>query len=206
MHSIIRVPDPAELAKARSSVGMGLVQLNPKDFTVRFEREGVMLDLGAVGKGYAIEQAVQILRDDGIEHALIHGGTSTVYALGHQEDGRPWKIAIEAPSEHENHSPTLLAAIPLREQALSVSAVWGRSFTANNRNYGHVLDPRTGSPCERARMAVVITESATEADALSTALLVQGTEGLESLARERPALRGLVLAPEGCQTRGIELV
>ena len=77
-----RLPRPEEVAEARAKVGMALVQLNPGDFTVQFAREGVMLDLGAIGKGYAIERAAEVLREAGVTSALLHGGTSTVQALG----------------------------------------------------------------------------------------------------------------------------
>ena len=79
-----RLPRPEEVNEARAKVGMGLVQLNPDDFTVRFAREGVMLDLGAMGKGYAVERAAEALREAGVASALLHGGTSTVQAIG------PW--------------------------------------------------------------------------------------------------------------------
>ena len=77
---------------------MGLVQLNPADFTVQFAREGVMLDLGAIGKGYAVERAAEVLREAGVTSALVHGGTSTVQALGQPPGEEFWKIAIETPS------------------------------------------------------------------------------------------------------------
>ena len=93
---------------------MHLVQLDSANYAVQFARQGVELDLGAVGKGYAIEAAVEILRDAGVQNALIHGGTSTVYALGSQPNGRPWQIAFAAPLG--------LPPCPLQDQALSVSA------------------------------------------------------------------------------------
>src|SRR2546423_7812480 len=91
------LPEPEALAEARGKVGMNLVQLNPDDFTVRFTRDGVMLDLGAIGKGYAIERAAEILREAGVSSALLHGGTSTVQAIGHPPDGGSWKVAVANP-------------------------------------------------------------------------------------------------------------
>ncbi len=92
-----RLPSADELAAARALCGMALVELNRAQLTVRFAREGVMLDLGAIGKGYAVEQAADILREAGVTSALIHGGTSTVYALGTPPEAEAWKIAIERP-------------------------------------------------------------------------------------------------------------
>src|SRR5262245_6003247 len=94
-----RMPQDEEIAQARTRVGMNLVHLDAKEFTVRFAREGVMLDLGAIGKGYAVERAVEVLREAGVKSALLHGGTSTVYGLGRPPEAESWKIAIESPPD-----------------------------------------------------------------------------------------------------------
>ncbi len=129
----LRVPSPGELAEARECVGMGLVHLDAENFTVRFERPGVRIDLGAIGKGFALEIAVEILREAGVTSALIHGGTSTVCAIGSPPEEAFWKTAIEHPGwgqpnadipEHER----LVAVAKLRDEAFSVSAVWGLSL------------------------------------------------------------------------------
>ena len=77
---------------------------------------------------------------------------------------------------------------------MSVSAVWGKSFQAEGKTYGHVLDPRTGQPVAGTVLAAVVMPSATEADALSTALLTLGTAGHDTLANLRPGMRTLVVA------------
>ena len=82
------MPDRAELEAARAKVAMPLVELNGEEFTVRFGQEGVMLDLGAIGKGYALERAAEFLREAGVASAFLHGGTSTAYGLGHPPKAR----------------------------------------------------------------------------------------------------------------------
>ena len=214
------VPAPAALATARDCVGMGLVRLDAATSTVRFARQGVMLDLGAIGKGYAIERGIGLLREAGVVSALLHGGTSTVHALGQPPDAEAWRIAIEIPPQDPDlpyarlawkpgpgSGPTPGLATPrppggastsqtiivsLCDEALSVSAVWGKFFHAEGRKFGHVLDPRTGQPVARAALALVALPSATETDALSTALLVEGAEGQDRIARLRPGMRTLV--------------
>jgi thiamine biosynthesis lipoprotein len=189
-----KVPHPDELAEARACIGMGLVELNPADLAVRFARDGVMLDLGAVGKGYALGRAAELLRDAGVTSALLHGGTSTVYGLGHPPNREAWQIAIEPPPGDAGKEPRRpLATIPLRDEALSVSAVWGKSFQMQDRTFGHVLDPRSGQPVAGALLAAVVLPSTTETDALSTALLVLGEPGLKQLATLRADLRALVV-------------
>lgn len=188
-----QMPEASAVDEARARVGMRHVELDARSFTVRFAREGVMIDLGAIGKGYALERAVELLRDAGVTSALLHGGTSTVHAMGTQPDGSPWKIAIEQPRQDPSQAASLLAQIPLTNEAMSVSAIWGRSFESGGRTYGHVIDARTGYPTEAALLSVIVLLSATETDALSTALLTLGSGGLPKIVGLRTGSRGLVL-------------
>ena len=191
MHGTGRLPEPAELEEARRLAGMTHVMLDEQSLCVRFDREGVMLDLGAIGKGHAIDCAAEILREAGVAGALLHGGTSTVYGLGRPPDAEGWKIAIASgPDESSSRG-----AVLLRDNALSVSAAWGKFFEADGRKFGHVIDPRAGRPVNNAVMAAVVLPSATETDALSTALLVAGLEGHDAIASLRPEMRTLVVAP-----------
>lgn len=191
--------DEANITSAREACGMNFLELNGADLTVRFQRAGMRLDFGAIGKGYAIDLAVEILRDVGIESALIHGGTSTLCAIGAPPDSDAWKIAVEyPPGDDPDETLPVLSVLPLRDGAMSVSAVWGRVFKVGEDTFGHVIDPRTGAPAQRALLSIWTSESATEADAFSTALLTEGVEGIERLGAGSPAAKSLVLAaPEG---------
>ncbi len=216
-----RVPTAGELRQARARVGMDLLRLDESRLTVRFQREGVMLDLGAIGKGHAVDRAAEILRAAGITSALVHGGTSTAYAIGCPPDADSWRVAIEAPhrnvgpassrsapmtskpapvqsSPHgapNSAAPPALAVVPLRDESLSVSAVWGKCFAVGGQTFGHILDPRSGKPANRAVLAAVVLPSATETDALSTALLVLGPAGHKAIRRLRPGMRSLLAHP-----------
>jgi thiamine biosynthesis lipoprotein len=199
-----RTPLPGELAEARGKVGMNLVRLDEADSTVRFAQEGVMLDLGAIGKGYAVELAAGVLREAGVGSALLHGGSSTVYALGHPPDADRWKVAIDGPPRRQDTRASPLALVLLKDESLSVSAVWGKSFQAGGKVFGHVLDPRTGRPVTGALLAAVILPSATETDALSTALLVAGSSGHGQIARLRQGMRTL-LATQTEDAKGFQV-
>ena len=194
-----RMPRPQEVAEARAKVGMPLVQLNPGDFTVQFAREGMMLDLGAIGKGYAVEQAAEGLREVGVTSALLHGGTSTVQAIGQPPGEEFWQIAIETPSPTPATPATLLATVPLKDEAMSVSGVRENSFQAGGKTFGHIIDPRTGEPALGTMLAAVVLPSATETDALSTALLTLGSAGHERIASLRPGMRTLLVSESGGQ-------
>lgn len=165
-----RVPSDEELAGARERVGMQHLLLDQEERTVRFARPGMALDLGAIGKGYAIERAADALRDLEIPGALLHAGTSSVYSLGVMPDGRPWPVAVAAPGAPDRPAFTL----HLQDQGLSVSGVHGQGFAIAGRYYGHVMDPRTGRPTQGLALAAVTHPSPTIAEALSTALLVAG--------------------------------
>jgi thiamine biosynthesis lipoprotein len=151
-----------------------------------------MLDLGAIGKGYAVDRAVEILREAGITNALLHGGTSSIYALGHPPEADAWKVAIEAHARVPGAPNVPLAVVSLGEESLSVSAVWGKSFRAGEKAYGHIIDPRTGYPADHTLLAAIILPSATEADALTTALLIDGKTKHQALAHLRPGMKTVV--------------
>jgi len=200
-----RIPSAEELAQARACVGMDLVCLDSDRSTVRFKREGVMLDLGAMGKGYAVEQAAGLLREAGIASAFIHGGTSSIYAMGRPLDQEAWKVALEVPATPSvagadiglSQEATPVAVAALRDESLSLSAVWGKSFAVDGKTYGHILDPRTGLPADQAIMAAVVLPSATETDPLSTALLVLAQAGHARLTALRPGMKTFLARRQG---------
>lgn len=197
------MPEAADVEAARARVGMHLVNLDPESFTVHFAAEGVMIDLGAIGKGYAVERAADVLREAGVTNALIHGGTSTVCALGQPPGAEHWKVAITSPANDSTAPP--IAVAELKNESLSVSAVWGRSFRVGDKIYGHIIDPRTGAPAEGAFLTAVVLPSATDSDALSTALLT-APELLDALSTNRPGIRCLTATGNAAQpviaTRG----
>ena len=164
------VPADDEIQTARAQCGWPQLQLNPAKSTVQLATEGAMLDLGSVGKGYALEQAGALLLENEFEHFLIHGGTSTVCARGTQADGAPWRIAVKHP--YTDQPP--LSILDLQNESLSVSGSSGKSFIDEHGvEQGHVIDPRTGRPAQSARVAAVVCDSATVSDAWATALLVE---------------------------------
>jgi thiamine biosynthesis lipoprotein len=188
-----RMPAPDEVDTARACVGMQYVQFDAQTRSVRFTRQGVMLDLGAIGKGYAVGQAAEILRAAGVTSALVHGGTSTVCAIGQPPDAEYWKIAIEQPPGSTSLRADWPPPVSLRDEAMSVSAIWGRSFMADGKLLGHVIDPRLGQPVNRALLAAVVLPSATETDALSTALLVLGITGHDAISQLHLGMKSLLL-------------
>ncbi|MEO0651665.1 MAG: FAD:protein FMN transferase, partial [Planctomycetota bacterium] len=139
----------------------GRLRLDPARQTVELSSPDLRLDLGAIGKGFAIDRAVELLRAHQIERALLHGGTSTVFALGAPPGCDGWRVAFAGVEG--------LEGVELCDAACSVSAQHGRTL---EDGHGHVRDPRSGAAPERRLPAVVRAPNATLADAWSTALLV----------------------------------
>lgn len=195
-----------EILAAKEKCGMDKVLLDDSEHTVMFSQPGMMMDLGAIGKGYGIECAAEILRELRVPNALIHGGTSSIYAIGVQPDGDPWRVAIQDPID----SDKLVGVIGLTNASLSVSAGHGKSFQTEEGSFGHVLDPRSGRPVKGALLSAVVCPSATDGDALSTALLVRGEEFFDALLMREETGGMVVLKLEGGEmrrrTEGMDLI
>ncbi len=167
--------EPGRLAveQAKPRVGMRHVLLDHEARTVRFTVPGVTLDLGGIAKGFAIDQAVGLLREYGVGCALLHGGTSTVAAIAAPPGEQGWRIKLHTPDPVAEDAPVVC----LNNRSLSVSAPHGRTLNTAGETLGHVLDPRTGHPgrpAERGAYAAAVGESACLTDAWATALLVLG--------------------------------
>jgi thiamine biosynthesis lipoprotein len=196
-----RKPSDSEVAEALAQVGMDHVVLDETRFTVSLDNPGATVDLGAIGKGYALDCAAELLLEAGVRGALLHGGTSTVIAIGRAPDGEAWNVAIERPPDLSVTAPSpsveslpAIAIVPLENEALSVSGLHGKYFAEGGKIFGHIIDPRTGRPADKALLAAVVLPSATESDALSTALLTLGPEGFDQILEIRPGMKALVLS------------
>lgn len=181
-----RLPSGDEIESARAVSGMPLVELDPSDWTVRFGKPGVMIDLGAVGKGYAIDCAIDLLREAGVTSALLHGGTSSSFALGAPPNAPGWTFLLEAPQLAQGKTAMEPRLVSLKNSSLSMSGIWGRAFEHEGETFGHVLDPRTGRPVAGRVMSAVVLPSAMETDSLSTALLAGGLPEFERFKSTRP--------------------
>jgi thiamine biosynthesis lipoprotein len=189
-----RVPTPAERATALAATGTRFIDLDRDRRTVRFLRNGLEINLGGIGKGYALDRAADLLRRDwGLGSALLHGGASSVRAVG-APPGQPrgWPVALKHPWDPDRRLGTLY----LNDAALGTSAATFQHFEYNGKKLGHLLDPRNGWPAEGVEQVSVIAPTAAEADALSTAFFVLGAEPTARFCQARPNV-GVVLLPAG---------
>ena len=160
--------------------GLGRLELDPDEFTVRARDGGASLDLGGIGKGYAVDRLAEVLEEWEISHALVHGGYSSVLALEPPVERSGWALTLSAPGNGR-----ILARVSARHRAFSASGV---------RKGDHILDPRTGLPVLGRTAAWVAVpwedggSSAAVADALSTAFMIQPEEEIADLCRKCPGL------------------
>ena len=181
-----RLPGPPEVAEARAAVGWSHVELDPVRRTVRFAREGLELNLGSIGKGWALDRVTAGLKAGGATRALVSAGGSSQRAWGRS----PWEVALTSSGE-------TLASLRLRDAALGTSGAGEQHFEVAGRSYGHLIDPRSGWPAEGVRSATAISGDAAVADALATAFFVGGPDVAASVCATRPGtLAILALAAE----------
>ena len=194
-----RAPSEQEIIEARRRVGSATVQLLPER-QVQFAQRDLQITLGAIGKGWAVDRAVAVLKRHGVRHAFVSAGTSTIYALGDDGSGDGWEVAVRNPIEGDP-----LATFRIRDQAVSTSAAYERYWEIAGKRFGHILDPRSGRPVAGMLSATVVAPTATAADALSTAAYVMGVEQGSALLRGLK-LEGLVAAFPGHGSRESRII
>ncbi len=166
------VPSSIELHDALEIVGYKHIQLNTSAHSVQFDRAGVEIDPGGIGKGYAVDRMVDILRARGFRNALIAASGSSIYGLGNPRDeARGWAIDIADPWEHRNNAGQVF----LKDMSLSTSGTYEKSFRLNGRRYSHIMDPRRGAPAEAAVQVTVLAPRAIDSEVWAKPYFVQGS-------------------------------
>ncbi|QOY87974.1 FAD:protein FMN transferase [Paludibaculum fermentans] len=187
-----RVPSDAEIEQALALCGSRHLYFPKTEWTLGFRRPGIEFNPGAIGKGYAIDRAIRLMWNHfGIRCALMQAGQSSLYGLGAPAGApRGWNVDIGDPFG----STRPLARVYLRNRGLGTSGAANQYFEVNGLRYGHILDPRTGRPAGQLASATAVARSSAEADALSTAFFVMGTEWVRSFCETHRAI-GAVLVP-----------
>jgi FAD:protein FMN transferase len=186
-----RLPSQDAIDAARAVVGFGAVALDPGRHTIRFERQGLSLNLGAIGKGYALDHVATGMRRSDVTHALLSAGRSSLLAVGGR--GAGWQVDIVSPGVADRP----LVSVWLRDAALGTSGAGEQFVEVDGTRYGHVIDPRTGWPAAGVLSATAIASSAAAADALSTAFFVGGLELADRYCAEHDDVMALVTPDDG---------
>lgn len=175
------LPDHATIERARANVGSRHLRLDAAARTAAFDRPGLELDPGGIGKGYAVDRMAAVLDRGGVPRAFISAGGSSLYARGAPPDEpRGWRVAIRAPDD-----PARTAAdVFLKDASLSTSGGFEKFFRAGGRSYSHIMDPRTGYPATGTSSVSVLAPRAVDSEAWTKAFFVHGRAWI---ADRRPA-------------------
>ena len=192
-----RLPEPYEIEQAKSVVGSDKLILDDRSRTIRFERPGVEINLGSIGKGYALDRIGATVSGH-VQTALLSAGASSIRAIGSGELWqRGWVVGVRHPRDKNRR----LAVLTLRDCAMSTSGSEEQFFEHNGRRFGHIIDPRTGWPSELVAGVTVIASSAAVADALATAFYVGGPELAATYCSTHPDV--LVIMLESARGRPV---
>ena len=184
-------PTDAQIAAQLDAVDYRHVVLDRAKRTIFFKAHGVRINLGGIAKGYVVERAAAMLRERGVEHAILNaGGDSRV--IGDRR-GQPWIVGIR----HPRQADEVVTRLPLVEEAISTSGDYERYFEENGRRYHHIINPATGRPTEGILTVTVIGPDGTLTDGLDTAIFVLGVERGLALIERYPDYETIIVDAAG---------
>lgn len=171
-----RLPSPAEVEAVLPKVGSRHVRLDAASRTVRFDRPGVELDPGGIGKGYAVDRMVDVLRRRGFQIALVAGSASTIYGMGAPPtEPQGWRVGIKDPRNPRR----TVAEVFLKEMSLSTSGSYQKFFRAEGRAWAHIMDPRTGFPANAGGSVSVVAPRTIDSEAWAKPYFINGRNWAE---------------------------
>ena len=184
-------PTEAQIKAALPAVNWRNMKFDDAHHSVFFEHKGMRIDLGGIGKGYAVDRGIDILQKRGIQHAVVTAGGDSRIIGDHM--GRAWLVAIRHPDD-----PTkVVTRIPLSDAAMSTSGDYERYFDENGVRYHHIIDPKTGHSASKVRSATVIGPTATQTDGMSKTAFVLGPEKALEIINRMPEYDAVFVAPDG---------
>jgi thiamine biosynthesis lipoprotein len=183
-----RVPTPAEIAARRPLVNYRSVVVDETAGTAHITRAGARMHLGGIGKGYAVDRAVAILRASGLHDFMVQAG-GDLFVAGQAGDG-PWRLGIQDPRGAPNES---FATIELRDRTFSTSGDYERSFVQNGQRYHHILDPATGEPARASVSVTIVATTAMVADGLSKGVFILGPQAGMALVERLPDVEAVIV-------------
>jgi thiamine biosynthesis lipoprotein len=176
------IPAKKDIAVLLKDIGFMNIILVEKRYLVK-KNPDVSLDFGSIAKGYAVDQLVVLLHENGIKDCLVEIG-GEVFASGVRKDGSKWKIGINTPDKNAPNDQ-VYRTLSLQDKGLATSGDYRNFFEKNGKLFSHIIDPRTGFPVNNGVVSVsIIADTCTVADGLATAIMVLGAEkGLELIKR-----------------------
>jgi thiamine biosynthesis lipoprotein len=184
---------PSTLAVRRALPGVDYrhLKLDAPRRSVSFERAGMRVDLGGIAKGYAVDQAMAVLRRGGVTRAMVNAGGDTL--IVGDRFGKPWVVGIRDP----NNRDQVVLRLPLSDTAISTSGDYERFFDEGGVRYHHIIDPKTGDSARLLRSATILAPTSVRADGLSTAVFVMGAERGLAMINKLDDVDAVVVTPDG---------
>ncbi|WP_346825758.1 FAD:protein FMN transferase ApbE [Serratia inhibens] len=180
----VKVPDRQQIETAQKNIGLQHLKLlsDSRGEWLQKDLPNMYVDLSTLGEGYGVDQLVKLMARNGITNYLVSVG-GAVSSRGVNGQGKPWRVAIQKPTDREN---AVQALVDLQGYGISTAGSYRNYFEQNGQRYSHVIDPVTGRPItHRLVSATVIAPTALEADGWDTGLMVLGTEKALKLAEEK---------------------
>lgn len=187
------IPTKEDIKKAANKVDYRKLELLEGN-KVFLKEEGMKLDLGGIAKGYAGDETTRVLKENGVSSGIVDLG-GNIYAIGSKEGDKDWKIGIQNPKETRG---SYAGIVEVEDTSVVTSGDYERYFEVDGKRYHHIIDSKTGYPVDNELSAIsIVTESSTDADALSTALFVLGREKSEELLKNLEGIEVLYLTKSG---------
>ena len=184
-------PTEAQIKAALPAVNWRNMRFDDAHHSIRFDHPGMRIDLGGIGKGYAVDRGVDILKARGFQHAVVTAGGDSRIIGDHM--GRAWMVAIRHPDDPKK----VVTRIPLSDTAMSTSGDYERYFDENGVRYHHIIDPRTGHSASKVRSATVLAPTATQTDGMSKTAFVLGPEKALEIINRMPEYDAVFVCPDG---------
>lgn len=184
-------PDSQLVASAVKNVDYRSIILNPDESTVLLALPDMKIGFGSIGKGYAANKAMKVMKDLGISSGMVNAGGDLI-TWGQDKESKAWSMGIADPNNGEN----ILAWLSLQDMALVTSGDYQKYFTYKGRRYGHILDPRTGYPAVGVKSVSILCPDAELADALATAIYVLGEYDGMALMNRLVGVEGLIITDD----------
>lgn len=186
-----KVPTPDEIRKTQPLINYKNIQLDEAKKTVFLKKPGMAIGLGGIAKGYAVDQAMQVLVGLGVKNAIVKaGGDMRVQGT---DDGKPWEIGIQHPRDKNK----LLARLPLSNISISTSGDYEHFFVKDGVLYHHIIDPKTGYPARNCQSVTILAPDTMTSDALTKVVFVLGPEKGMKLIQNLPGIQAIVVDSRG---------
>ena len=184
-----RIPGRREIEARLPLINYRDVEVDERAGTAFLKRKGMRVNLGGIGKGYAVDRSVDILRRSGVRDFMVQAG-GDMYAGGKRGD-RPWRLGIRDPRGPADRS---FAMLDLTDGTFSTSGDYERFFMKDGRRYHHILDLRAGEPARGCRSVTLVTDRAVIADALAKGVFILGPDAGMALIERTPGVHGVIVS------------